>query len=854
MSEASEQAQDISALVVAIGDMTRALVEAHAAEKKYTEATKAASEADREQAKSASASEQALKKSQDLFARGIGGGEVAEKVAKLREAYSLASDSQQAFGTRARAAAGGVGIAARMVGGYAQQLYQAGRAGIEAEAKLGAHLQHIHQLGSAYAQVQRATAGAMDASTAYGLNQQALDRGIMASAEQLGVVSRAVRELARDRGIDQEQASSMFEAAMNGDAHAAARFGLSLSAATTSAERFRLAQQQLAQRQSGQTVVGQNVVEEANRATMSLDRASQAYSSTVLTHITGPLKVLAGMLETVPGSADYAKRSIVALFQTDATRAANAQQAAVAERQRLERLVATTNAERRLQETQAQAAADRMRQATDANSAALNDLSQYHFITDAMGAQYTALGRTTTAQEQYLRALSATMAIQLRQGEDSIAFEQRKTEAVQALTAAIRRNHDEEQRGRARHDGEIELGVLLRTSRQHGVGLNLRQRSVTVEEQIRDVRRQIRDLSQTTNESDSDFLARETQILQREAQLTQQVSSGNDQWRQRARDRRDLASAEEEYRMVLQHTALIEGELADHSERYRDETRIDYLHRVIAAQQEVNRTQDEAIATEEQHAEAQRASQDAFETRNREAHKAALEREAERRDAFTETGREWQRQANERFSQERHRAMDATSLETQVREQFGFAEEHVKTIEQTSIAAAKNAVDAFGELGSSVANAMAQAAASGDDVGAAIAKQVDDWAAAKAIQWGLQSVEAFAGAGIAWFIRPDAVPGLLASGATYAALAGAAGLASAAIPNAPAASAGGGAGGKNADYGLAASSRTDTSANAQQQAPMIFNISGFTSTESAQEGIVRALREANSRGLIELGR
>jgi hypothetical protein len=53
---------------------------------------------------------------------------------------------------------------------------------------------------------------------------------------------------------------------------------------------------------------------------------------------------------------------------------------------------------------------------------------------------------------------------------------------------------------------------------------------------------------------------------------------------------------------------------------------------------------------------------------------------------------------------------------------------------------------------------------------------------------------------------------------------------------------------------MAGSTRSATAAEKGPTAPIVFNVSGFTSTESAQEGIVRALREAQARGLIEMGR
>ena len=208
-------------------------------------------------------------------------------------------------------------------------------------------------------------------------------------------------------------------------------------------------------------------------------------------------------------------------------------------------------------------------------------------------------------------------------------------------------------------------------------------------------------------------------------------------------------------------------------------------------------------------------------------------------------------EARSRDDERRRAETDANNLELQIHQAFGLAEENSRTATQSMAQGAKAAYDAFGELGAGIAGAIKSATESGEDVGAAVAKQVDEWAGAKALQWGLQSFEALAGAGLAYFIRPDAVPGLLASAAQYAGLAAAAGVTAAAIPNAPAASAGsGGSGSGDRGLGMASSMRSESAATTKAPAPVVFNVSGFTSTESAQEGIVRALSEAQARGLI----
>ncbi len=282
-------------------------------------------------------------------------------------------------------------------------------------------------------------------------------------------------------------------------------------------------------------------------------------------------------------------------------------------------------------------------------------------------------------------------------------------------------------------------------------------------------------------------------------------------------------------------------------ERRRGETGIEYINRRLEAQRALNEVDAEA-----RDMETERLNADLAAAQNKEEQRTIAEGERRRNiaDAEYEAGleRERQRAAMNAATVDRERA---DQVENRLRDAFGLAEENSRTATQSMAAGAKAAYDAFGELGAGIAGAIKSATESGEDVGAAVAKQVDEWAGAKALQWGLQSLEALAGAGIAYFIRPDAVPGLLASAAQYAGLAAAAGVTAAAIPNAPAASAGsGGSGSGDRGLGMASSMRSESAATTKAPAPVVFNVSGFTSTESAQEGIVRALSEAQARGLI----
>jgi hypothetical protein len=724
-------------------------------------------------------------------------------------ALRSAGEGLLAFGQLALPAIGAIGAVVHVLGG--------------ASSETARHERALRSLGDAYHHVEMQTRGAVSAEDALRAQGVITNSNLTLTGEQLGLVTRAAREASLATGIELHQAlEQLTEGLSQGSLEQLRRFGITVQQGSTRQQTFNSALEQLNTRFRGTAPAAtqaDEAVEQFNRAAKDAANAGLAALG-------------AGLLS---GYDSFFR------FMGGAEGAAGSLRAFVREMRDAQGPDDNANSNRALQRIQ------EVRQQYELQRRAFQSSS----LLEGSNIELPNVARLTMEQREQM--------VQLFSESNRLSVADFRTRAqhildlqnLQAAAATQQREQSELQRrvdavnaaDRSAHAND-DLGMLRAQAERVGVRVNMQQQSVSTQSRLNFLQRELGRLLQDEAHNRVEI----SKTLGEIVQLRQAENASASEWRQHARDRRELVNAEEEYALVLQRMHVIEGELADNSARFRDETRIEYLHRVIAAQREANRAQEEANAAEDRQREQERADEEALETMRRDSHKLELVRDSERREAFRESGRQAMAQMSEQWSQERHRLLDATSIETQVRQQFGFAEEHVKTIEQTSVAAAKNAYDAFGELGAGIVKAMAQASASGEDMGAAIAKQVDDWAGAKAIQWGLQSAEAFAGAGVAWFIRPDAVPGLLASGASYAALAAVAGVTAAAIPNAPAASAGSGVGGKDQGFGLAASSRS-TSADMAQQAPIVFNISGFTSTESAQEGVVRAFREAQSRGL-----
>jgi hypothetical protein len=767
-----------------------------------------------------------LAKLKELAIGAVGGEEAVEKWKKGTEALKLAGDKTATTGQRfvaGAAAAKNFASSTMAIGSAAANVVTSIIELIQNTDKASAAIYQYDQrataLSGSMASIRAATAGAVDEQTAYALTFALSERGMVANREQLATLLRASREYAQTRQVTQEQASAVLRQALDGDANAAAQFGISLNGATTAADRQRQVLSQLAQQHRGVAAAQQDATERAqlreraeniaqSRAMAAVGRAAQAITSTGAVYRWAIDRTQA-QIERTDGLTKSTEQYDLMIRRTAAT----VQQLQATERARLD---------------------DASRATALAQNAANVDLTM-------LGERVTGMTSVISAQDQYNQALREANTLQRRAGEEQPAFEQRKLQVTNNLIEAVRRKNTEQTRRDTLEHQRVELGLLANQIRAHGGSFDARVRSLTPAQRLLEIQREIAGFSRRENETLEQANAR---LLG----LGQELQQRRDQANEAANRAADTRTAQREAN-ALQSEAQDLGLKLATVERRAGEQRLEYLQRLVQAQREMNGL---VLENTEYTEENQRTLQQITDrVRKREQDDQEAADETRRRQVARDEAEVTRLHA---LADKRREELDRANAEDpllQARAAFGLAEEEARTATQSMAQGAKVAYDAFGELGAGIAEAIKSATESGDDVGAAVAKQVDDWAAAKALQWGLQAAESLAGAGVAYFIRPDAVPGLLASAGMYAGLAAAAGITTAAIPNAPAASASGTAGGdRERGLGMASSMRSDSAATVKAQAPVVFNVSGFTSTESAQEGIVRALAEAQARGLI----
>lgn len=773
-----------------------------------------------------SAAAAANAKAKELAIAASGGEEAVEKYKKAGEAMRIARDSSLSLGQRLVAGASAARFAAGAVGALASTIVGISQDFDKAVASTYQYDQRLAALSRSLDAMRVATAGVVDTQVAFNLEFALADRGIRASAEQMAVLARATREYARERQTTQQEASQAVTAALDGDAQAAARFGLRLDGATTASQRHALALQQLAQLQQRSAVSSADAAEQARVRQQAEEHAADRLKSfgNVLLDLFTPV---GAYRETV----SLISQIETAVARTSGTSAEAAQQAREHETA-IRRTIAAREAQKRLD---AATSADQRRDRAIEQGAANAELQRH-------GLRIAALGQVVTAQQQYTRALFDANHAARRAGETTEQFETRRLTITRALSSAQQRLNAEASRQDSLRRSEAEVGLLARQLRAHGMVVDARIRSISPTERLLQLQRELAGFAAREGESVEETRARFTALGQ---EIEQQRSAALEAARSADERRRALRDLREEHAR-----AVAMGGRVIQVERIVGETATQWMQRRAEAQREAN----DLLVEMEAEASARR---DAIDQERRDGERQERE-EQRRRDAELRTATE-QRifdKAREAAVEQRlnaERLAQVNSLEVQMREAFGMAEEHAQTATQKIAESAKSGLDGIGELGKGAVEALVQASLKGENAGAALAGYIDQWATQKAVQWGMQSLESFAGAGLAYLIRPDAVPGLLASGATYAGLALAAGGVAAAIPNAPAASSPSStSSGSGGGLGLAASSRADV-ATAGAAPNIVFNISGVMANEQTQETLVRALRDAHDRGLTMRG-
>jgi hypothetical protein len=251
-------AMESSALWETLGEeMEQAVAEgAKAAKKAADDAAKAASDAAKALQKLRDDAENAREKSSELFTKGIGGGEAAEKIKSISDGFKIAGDKANDMGTRVRAAAGSVGIMGRMVAGAASEVLNFVREVGEATARVDQHQRMIRALGESYQVTNALTQGAMNAAEQFAVREQLLAHNTFLRTEQTATLNRAMREFAAIHGGEASAAMQRFtQAVEQGDNVALAQFNVHLDASVPAARRMQAAIDQLASAQRDTPIV-----------------------------------------------------------------------------------------------------------------------------------------------------------------------------------------------------------------------------------------------------------------------------------------------------------------------------------------------------------------------------------------------------------------------------------------------------------------------------------------------------------------------------------------------------------------------------------------------------------------------
>lgn len=682
----------------------------------------------------------------------------------------------------------------------------------------------LQLLGGDYQQVEAQTMGLVSAQEALHARGALVNSGLQVTGDQLALLTRAAREYANSTGVEVAQAlDQLTEAVGQASEDGLRKFNLRLAEGLPRQDAFNAALGQLRDRFAGTAPAALA----ADERVTAFNRSASETKNLLLAEVAAGANTLLGALFRIGGGTDSATETLRQfnrevrdaggllsglLGQGDVDRANARAREVAANAERINREFAAQRGAFEASETY-RAAGLRLESARNLNSEQRRLMVELFAESDRL-----------SAAEFVRRANEIQNLANLRRAAAQQSAELTRIQAERDAEGA---------RDRLAHAHD-EIGLAIRAAQQAGQRNYLTTQAVTPMQRLAFLQRELGRLAQDENTNREQIVTTLQSITAIRQQQQQQAEQANQTLRQQVADKQRLMDVEMQLRNIRATMAAESVEVAQVEQRQFEST-IDFRNRELEAQR-----------------------------RNLDLTRAA--REAERRDLDALIQQEGARLAIEQ-EQTRQKSTAAGEMQAQIfalqrqdelvnrlRDSFGLAGDEVSTFNQQLAGATKTGADAIGELVKGSLEAAVSAAKAGEDAGAAVAQYVDEWTASKALQWGLQALEAIAGAGVAYFIRPDAVPGLLASAATYAGLAATAGAVTAAIPNAPAAGAGGAAGGAGGAERMAGSSRTETAAEKGPVAPIVFNVSGFTSTESAQEGIVRALREAQARGLIEMGR
>lgn len=373
-------------------------------------------------------SAQAAEKASELFQRGIGGGEAAEKMKKISEGLRLYGDQSINATDRGMALAGSLGMMARMAAGAAEGILAFAQQVLEATAKVDQHQRSLDTLGSTYTD-------AISITDQLTIREGLLSHNLFLTSEQTEVLNGRMREFATVHGGTAAEAAGRFQAAVaSADNNALAQFGVHIdeiapgtARATTALERMSAATRQLAEQHSTHPIIPQTATERLASYTTTLDGAKNA--------------VLAFLN---PFSSE--------------TRAADANSRAITNLNRIldenrQRTLSAAQAAEALTAAESQAASARLR-AEERESLAYNEGLRQTIAREAAARARGATQGAAATERHMLRTIELrTKMIEL--DERSMAV-MRDVGVAEDAAAASRRTHDEE---RAAQDAETERSI-----------------------------------------------------------------------------------------------------------------------------------------------------------------------------------------------------------------------------------------------------------------------------------------------------------------------------------------------------------------------------------------------------------
>lgn len=196
------------------------------------------------------------------FARGIGGGELAERLTHINAGLAQMGDAGLSSSEKLKATAGTLGQVARLVAPMISQVAQLAAAFVALAASGEAQGRALGALGDRMDAVSAATNGTVTAMTALHDANALFDAGLDANAAQLAAAERAARDYARIYGGTVPEAMTRLESAITSNsAPALARFGLSADVATDSGHRLEHQLNTLSVETSGTRVSAQTLAE-----------------------------------------------------------------------------------------------------------------------------------------------------------------------------------------------------------------------------------------------------------------------------------------------------------------------------------------------------------------------------------------------------------------------------------------------------------------------------------------------------------------------------------------------------------------------------------------------------------------